>query len=512
MSLNYKNPLTSTQLDGSNSVSRTSVFGTNFSVLQIGGYMEVYSLSDLTYTIPPNTTGLIQDSGNTIPIQFNVSPTPQTVPNILTLNSDNISSGRQRLGMLVYVYENNLTYQLRIRDYDTLWNNAINTQDIFETEFGTSVTQLGTGGYAFVNAWTATTIEGVNGYTKDDAKWIVYQGDGGGSTVTGGTTTAGTGATTAITMTLSANNQSSGVTIDMSPALTYYNDEPVKRTVGGIIDNSNPFTGGKTIQQIIDEIFYPADKPTIVYSTVSQFTSSQDFTANSLYEIGFTGNITLNATFNRGTSTAPPQEVKRMGLPNLYTFSGPFYFENQDFGTSDLSQSTYSVSIFTEQGYNTFNVSVNYVEGEIPLYDTGSPYYDASFTNAGTKSNTLRFEGVYPIFANTGDISSSVGVKQPLISMITATTIDLNYTETEQNTPGYPIYRHYFDFPTSLWGKSISQTRVYSTLANAYVPIPNFVNTGPVSYNIEGFPVTYDRYTCQFATTAGPRQIRLILS
>jgi hypothetical protein len=313
-------------------------------------------------------------------------------------------------------------------------------------------------------------------------------------------------------MTLSANNQSSGVTNDMSTALTYYNDEPVKRTVGGIIDNSNPFTGGKTIQQIIDEIFYPADKPTIVYSTVSQFTSSQDFTANSLYEIGFTGNITLNATFNRGTSTAPPQEVKRMGLPNLYTFSGPDYFENQVFGTSNLTQSTDSVSIFTEQGYNTFNVSVNYVEGEIPLYDTGSPYYDSSFTNSGTKSSTLRFEGVYPIFANTSDISSSVGVKQPLISMITSTEIDLSYTQTEQNEIGFPIYRHYFDFPTSLWDKTITQTKVFNSLANSYVPINNFVNTGTVSYNIQGVLVPYDRYTCQFATAAGPRQIRLILS
>jgi len=45
MSLNYKNPLTSSQLDGSNSVSRTSVFGTNFSVLQIGGYMEVFLIT-----------------------------------------------------------------------------------------------------------------------------------------------------------------------------------------------------------------------------------------------------------------------------------------------------------------------------------------------------------------------------------------------------------------------------------------------------------------------------------
>jgi hypothetical protein len=511
MNLNYKNPLTSTQLDGSNSVSRTSVFGTNFSVLQTGGYMEVYTLNDLYYTIPNGESGLIQYSGNTIPVQLNVSST-LGVSNILTLNSDNISSGRQRLGMLVYVYETNKTYQLTIRNYDNLWQGAINSGDINETSFGTSVTQLGTGGTALVNYWTGTTIEGVNGYTKDTAKWVVYAGNGGGSTITGGTTTAGLSGTTAITMSLSANNGTSGITINMAPALTYYNNDPVKRSVGGILDNSSPFTGGKTIQQIIDEIFYPADKPTIVYSTVSPFTSTQDFTANSLYEIGYLGNITLNTTFNRGTSTASPQPVVYMGLPSQYDFDGPSGYDPQSFVSSNLSQSTDSVQIFVIQGYNTFNVSVNYVAGDTPVYDTGSPYYDASFTNAGTKTNTLRFEGVYPIFANTVSVSDSTGVKQTLISMITSTYIDIVYTQTEQNTSGYPVYRHYFDFPTSLWGKTISQTKVFSSLANDFVPITNFVNTGTILHTIQGNSVSYDRYTCQFATAAGPRTIRLILS
>jgi hypothetical protein len=464
--------------------------------------MEVYSLQDLYYTIPANTTGLIQNSGNTIPIQFNVSPTPQTVPNILTLNSDNISSGRQRLGMLVYVYENSLTYQLRIRDYDTLWNNAELTQDIVETEFGTSVTQLGTGGFALVNAWTATTIEGVSGYTKDDAKWIIYQGDGGGSTITGGTTTAGTGATTAITMTLSANNQSSGVTIDMSPALTYYNDEPVKRTVGGIIDNSNPFTGGKTMQQIIDDIFYPADKPTIVYSTVSPFTASQDFAANSLYEIGFVGNITLNATFNRGTSTAPPQTVKRMGLPNLYNFTGPVGFDDQLLYTSNLTQSTSSVQIVAGQGYNTFNVSVQYDSGDIPLYDTGSPYYDSLFTNSGTKTNTLSFEGVYPLFANT--VSMTTNTKQSLKSMITANNVEIVFTVGENNSG-----RQYFEIPTA-WTNDRPLVRIEQFSTVTQWTTDPYWSQSSVSNTIQGESVSYTRYTYNSQINVGARKIRLV--
>lgn len=502
MSLNYKNPISSTQLDGSNSVSRTSVFGTNFSVLQTGGYMEVYTLNDLYYTIPVGSTGIIEYTGNTIPIQFNISPTPQTVPNILTLNSDNISSGRQRLGMLVYVYENNLTYQLRIRNYDDLWQSASTTGDIVETQFGTSVTQFGTGGYLLVNAWTATTIEGVSGYTKDNAKWIIYQGDGGGSTITGGTTSAGTGATTAITMTLSANNQTTGVTIDMSQALTYYNNDPVKRTVGGIIDNSNPFTGGKTIQQIIDDIFYPADKPTIVYSTVSPFTATEDFSANSLYEIGDTGNITLNATFNRGTSTASPQPVKNMGLPSNYAFTGPSYFDEQIFYTSNLNQSTSSSPIIVEQGYNTFNVSAQYVSGDIPLYDTGSPYYDSVFTNSGTKTNSLSFEGVYPLFANS--VLMTANTKQTLVSMITANNVEIIFTVGENNSG-----RQYFEIPNA-WTEDRPLVRIEQFSTVTQWTTDSYWLQSSTTNSIQGNTIPYTRYTYNAQINVGARKIRLV--
>jgi hypothetical protein len=51
----YKNPLSSSQLAGPNSVARTSTFGTNFSVLQTGGHMEVYNLYDLNLVLTAST-------------------------------------------------------------------------------------------------------------------------------------------------------------------------------------------------------------------------------------------------------------------------------------------------------------------------------------------------------------------------------------------------------------------------------------------------------------------------
>jgi len=95
MSLPYKNPITASQVSLPNSVDRTSTQGTHFSVLGVGGYMEVYNLSDLNFTIPLATVGLVEYSGNTIPVQLNIGVSPPSLPDFITLNSDNISSGRR---------------------------------------------------------------------------------------------------------------------------------------------------------------------------------------------------------------------------------------------------------------------------------------------------------------------------------------------------------------------------------------------------------------------------------
>ena len=71
MAFDYKNPITGTQLSGTESVARTVSFGNTFSVLNIGGYMEVWNLEDLRLTLTAATyPAIIQLSANTIPINF----------------------------------------------------------------------------------------------------------------------------------------------------------------------------------------------------------------------------------------------------------------------------------------------------------------------------------------------------------------------------------------------------------------------------------------------------------
>jgi len=184
MPFQYKNPISSTTLQAPDSVLRTADIGTNFSVLGIGGYMEVYYLSNLDWVIPADVLlygGPVLYSGNSIPISFTYNE-PYAISNTLTINNDAISSGRRRLGMQVYVHETDTVYQYTISGYTALWNAAEAEGSIVDLGAAYEVYNLdGNGdpypaGTAFINAWTGSTIEGVSGYTAQNARWKIFYG------------------------------------------------------------------------------------------------------------------------------------------------------------------------------------------------------------------------------------------------------------------------------------------------------------------------------------------------
>jgi hypothetical protein len=175
MSFPYKNPISPNQLLGQQSLDRTKTYGTSYSTLSTGGYMEVYSLDQLYYTIPPSTFGPIEFSGNTIPITFSKGSGTTFSVNTLTLQPDNISSGRRKLGMLVYVYEENQVYQFLINNYESLWNSATgSTGTTIISDFGTTIRANSPENITFINSWTANTIDGVSGETYSTAVWKKY--------------------------------------------------------------------------------------------------------------------------------------------------------------------------------------------------------------------------------------------------------------------------------------------------------------------------------------------------
>ncbi len=534
MSLQYKNPLTSSLLDGTESTLRTKTFGTNFSVLQTGGYMEVYTLNDLVFSTN-GQTGLIEYSGNTIPIKFNVR-TLNFLPDVLTLESDNVSTGRQRLGMLVYVKEVNQVYQLHIDNYDTLWDNAVADGDIIQTEYGTSVYSNHAGGQALINAWSASTIEGVNGVTRPNAKWRKYHGTdlaltggsfnsstgvltmvtitggtvpitgfgtpsgGTSANITGGTSFAGTGGTRDINLTLINSGQTSGATISLLEAFSFENDNPVKVTVGGVSAGTAPFSAATSIHEIIQQIFYPRIAPTYSPQRNSTLTLNP---ATTLFEIAYEiPTLVLNSLFIQGTYTGGIY-VKNGGLPTSYVYSGPDISPSYTATTISLSNS-YSLSNYVVTiGYNTWSLQVNYGEGDIPVYDTNEPFPVPAFTNSGFTTTTDRFEGVYPIFANSTKIN--VKTKQTLVSMITSNTVEIYFAEGENNNG-----RQYFEIAEA-WinSRPIQKVEQFSTITQ-WTLDPYWTNITSTTNTIQGVSVNYKKYTYAAGIDVGFRLIRLV--
>ena len=162
MSFKYQNPTSPVVLTGPDSVTLDNNTGTNFSVYSIGGYMEVFSLADLDFIVPSGSSGTILYSGNTIPINYQYG-TPLSIPNAVTINDDEISSGRRRLGMSVYVIEVDHTYQYVIDNYQALWNAAETSGSLIPVGGGYQVFDDTVAGTNLVNAWLDSSIEGVSG-------------------------------------------------------------------------------------------------------------------------------------------------------------------------------------------------------------------------------------------------------------------------------------------------------------------------------------------------------------
>jgi hypothetical protein len=341
MSFQYKNPTSSTLLNAPDSVLRENIIGTNFSVLSIGGYMEVFYLSDLNWTIPQQTLidgGTVYYSGNSIPINF-LYNVPFGASNILVINNDGISSGRRRLGMQVYVQETDTVYQYTIPNYAKLWDNAETAGSIASYDNSYEVYDDTPLGVNFLNTWTGSTIEGVNGVTRENARWKIFWGSdiqitggtyysaittldlynntGGTVTISGFTGTVTGGTYNDITETLTLNNSDSssfdvtgftGGSISVAPNTglgisegtilsTTYNTllDPtlsMPTSVGGIAQGTTVSDlSGDTFVSLFNDLLFPTVLPTYVIPTISMGGA-----ASSTAEVGRTISLSLTAT------------------------------------------------------------------------------------------------------------------------------------------------------------------------------------------------------------------------
>lgn len=341
------------------------------------------------------------------------------------------------------------------------------------------------------------TDDPVNGRT------IVTINASGGGQITGGSTTAGLGGTTNIIQTLDEIGGGT-IVIDLVPAFTFENPNPVKQTVGGIELGTSPFVGGKTIHQIIQEIFYPAINPTIFYSSVS-LNRTNPFN-NELIEIGFIGDLVLNANFIKGESNVNNQPTKFMGDPIQYDYSGQGIIGVITNMTSNLTDNITLTQYTVVQGLNQWIVASEYLSGEQPVLDTGDIFNDVTFTSPGSVSANTVFEGVYPIFATTLNINTLS--KIPLVSMINGNNIEIDLVAEPEDDSD----KHKFEIPIA-WtnNRPLIAVNYFNTVINQF-DTTNKINefsTSFVTNTIQNDSVSYTRYTHTGLAT-GSRKIRLV--
>ena len=387
MSFIYKNPLSSTQLTSQESVARGKVFGTNYSVLQTGGYMEVYTLADLNFTVPDGSTGLIEYTGNTIPVNYSKRTLP-FLPDTLTLNSDNISSGRRRLGMLVYVHETEQTYQYTIPNFESLWNAASGSTT--QSTYGTSVSTSTTGGTAFINAWLDSTVEGVSGATRDNSRWRIFWGTDW--QITGGTYTSetgtlalndNTGGTVTVTGFTSGGGQNTyvtggTVTYDSVGTLRLFNNNDTSVNITGLTSITGATLVGSTLT-LSDNLGSSI--------SVSGFTttSSDTFVTGATYDDS-TGILTLTRNDGNTVGAGGFSYIKSLTLSNNNLTITP------NIGAPALSQ----VEAITGLGYSGWGLTgtstgVFYLGTELPFI-TGGTFNSGTLTlgvNNGLESNIV---------------------------------------------------------------------------------------------------------------------------
>jgi hypothetical protein len=525
---------------GNPSVPNGSTIGTNFSILQTGGFMEVYTLSGLTYTIPPATTGIIEFSGNSIPIQLTKGSGSVFSPDVLTLNSDNISSGRRKLGMLAYVYETNKIYQFRIDNYDTLWNNATGAtgpggSTVVISNFGTTVKNNSAAGIAFINAWTASTISGINGYDDTNASWRVLQT--GGGAFTGGTVTGATIFTNGLTAnTISAATYlnlpiipqdylplsggtvtgatifTNGLTANTISATTYQNlpATPFLPLSGGTVTGATSFTGGLTANTISATTYYNLSSNFQYEIHVSQVDGSDTTGDGGLLTpvATITKALTLITGLRRTIIVHPGGYTENPSITVQYTsITGPGLIggniviygtisTNTGCSISGLKMTNLNITAPTGTGnVNVLNCDISGTLTKSSSADyTLIRFCDIGTTNITSSGGLVAIFGGNPNFITINNVFARVIVKNAVTVAPVLTAGNANFVDS-------------ILLSTGLTSNAITTSvGTIVTLANSQIIVPTFNNVARVSlsglYSI--FNCVYDKPNSTLVSPSGP--------
>ena len=279
---------------------------------------------------------------------------------------------------------------------------------------------------------------------------------------------------------------------------SYYNENPTKKTVGGIEQGETFFYPAKTLDEIFHQMFYPTTYPTFVDPS-----SSFVFVTNvgSYREIGEVLDITVRASFNRGQIVLDGSfQNYRAGEVQAYTYTGTGIAGSYNSNLNTDERTANDVEVV--QGVMSWTSQIHYAEGPQPL-DSDGNNYGSPLPAGDTSVITRSFEGVYPLFATSVDINTLT--KQSLVSMLHGNYIVIDLVpETGGEKQKFEIPEVWLD------SRPLTNVQTYNTLSGQWE------NTGlsqwdvsDVTEVVQGHTIPYKRYTYNGSDRSDIR-IRLI--
>ena len=251
--------------------------------------------------------------------------------------------------------------------------------------------------------------------------------------------------------------------------------------VGGI-EAGTEYEEGTSLETIIRDMLEPT-----LYPTLTNPSATLAGTGDKLLEKGATLNVTITATFNRGSiNPAYGTSGYRSGVATSYALNG---------GTAQ-SGNTWSETV-TESN-KSFTASVSYEAGEQPKDSKGNDYQSA-LPAGSVNTGAVNYTFVYAMWANT----ASIGTVAKLSLVNNASTKQRDMVFPAQTVANPEV----FDVPAS-W--TVTAVQVKNDLSGQYEDASSqFTITDVTHDDAGGNSVNYKRYTFNMGMATGARTVRV---
>ena len=251
-------------------------------------------------------------------------------------------------------------------------------------------------------------------------------------------------------------------------------------TVGGITSGTS-YEEGTPLETIFRDMLNP-----VAYPTLTNPSATISATGAKLLESGSTLNTTMTITFNRGSIN--PQ----------YDAESPYRSgEAQSFTLNGTTQASNVFPMVITSAKTSYQGSVAYGAGVQPKDSVGNNY-NSPLPSGSVNTNTISYEFVDALYANTGNIASVT--KLALVSK-SAKVKEFSFpAQTSINPEEFHV--------ASSW--TITALEVLNTLSNQWENCASeFTVTDITHEDAGGNTVNYKKYLCNLGIATGARKIRI---